>query len=160
MVWGALTDRVIRLVMIGKTGTGKSETGNSIIGGGKSATGNSIIGSSDAFETYWFMNGTKDCQQKLFYDRHRLSGWFLRKATTGPHAFLMVINLNQRFTDQEYAAYTTLKELFGPEVKNYVIVAFTWADQLETSIENYLRDVPERLKEILSETEKLHERIE
>nr|KAG5694137.1 hypothetical protein BaRGS_001464 [Batillaria attramentaria] len=74
-----------------------------------------------------------------------------------PHAFLMVINLNQRFTDQEYAAYTMLKELFGPEVKKYVIVAFSWADQLEqTSIENYLRDVPGRLKEILSETDRYY----
>ncbi|KAK7475597.1 hypothetical protein BaRGS_00033146 [Batillaria attramentaria] len=194
------TSGAVRLVLLGAPG------------GGKSATGNSIIGSSDAFETYWFMNdedtlrlvvfgktgsgksstcntiigkkafrvgqgvasGTQHCQSEMATvnglaisvvdtpgvhttDRstedvaNEIAKCILL-SSPGPHAFLMVVNLNQRFTDQEYAAYTTLKELFGPEVKNYVIVAFTWADQLETSIENYLCDVPERLKEILSET--------
>ncbi|KAK7479756.1 hypothetical protein BaRGS_00029032, partial [Batillaria attramentaria] len=155
----------LRLVVFGKTGAGKSSTCNTIIGKKAFRVGQGVA------------SGTQHCQSELATVNGRAISVVdtpgvhatdrstedvaneiakcILLSSPGPHAFLMVINLNQRFTDQEYAAYTMLKELFGPEVKKYVIVAFSWADQLEqTSIENYLRDVPGRLKEILSETGK------
>ncbi|KAL7829256.1 hypothetical protein AOLI_G00301410 [Acnodon oligacanthus] len=49
-------------------------------------------------------------------------------STLGLHAFLYVVPLNQRFTEQESNAAQRLFKVFGQDVSKYTIVLFTHGD--------------------------------
>ena len=48
----------------------------------------------------------------------------------GPHALLFVCKGHDRFTDEESRAYSALIDMFGIEVRNYIIVVFIGGDVL------------------------------
>ena len=49
--------------------------------------------------------------------------------TPGPHAIIMCLRCDRRFTDEEYQAYEQLKKLFGEGLKDYMILVFNGVDQ-------------------------------
>uniref|UniRef100_A0A671NRI7 AIG1-type G domain-containing protein n=1 Tax=Sinocyclocheilus anshuiensis TaxID=1608454 RepID=A0A671NRI7_9TELE len=56
----------------------------------------------------------------------------------GPHAFLMVIRLDVKFTDEEKNTVKWMQDNFGEEAARYTIILFTRGDQLHMSIEKFL----------------------
>ncbi|KAI2668915.1 GTPase IMAP family member 9 [Labeo rohita] len=56
----------------------------------------------------------------------------------GPHVFLLVIRLDDRFTNEEKKTVQWIQENFGEDAAHYTIILFTRGDQLETSIEDFL----------------------
>lgn len=50
----------------------------------------------------------------------------------GPHAVIMCLRCDRRFTDEEYQAYEQLKKLFGNGLKDYMILVFNGLDQVGT----------------------------
>ena len=48
----------------------------------------------------------------------------------GPHALLFVCKGHDRFTDEESRAYSALIDMFGIEVRKYIIVVFIGGDVL------------------------------
>ncbi|KAM7460983.1 hypothetical protein LguiA_029104 [Lonicera macranthoides] len=151
------------LVLMGRTGNGKSATGNSIL-------------QRKAFGSRFSSKGvTKTCEQQTtvlpdgmilnvidtpgLFDFSAESEFILKEivkcidmAKDGIHAALLVLSVRTRFSKEEEAAIQSLQNIFGSKINDYMIVVFTGGDELEDdeTLEDYLgRECPEPLKKIL-----------
>lgn len=127
-------EKKVRLILIGKTGVGKSSASNTILGQEMCAVADGLS------------SGTEDCDVQVkerngltiqitdtpgvcdthrqFEEVHREIIKSLASVAPGPHAVLMCLRCDHRFTDEEYQAYTQLKELFGHSLTKHMILVF------------------------------------
>uniref|UniRef100_A0A672IH62 AIG1-type G domain-containing protein n=2 Tax=Salarias fasciatus TaxID=181472 RepID=A0A672IH62_SALFA len=137
-LWDRMAAKPWRVVLLGKTGTGKSQFGNALIekrefvvdGSANSGTSECKAvtkenGEITVIDTPGFFDNTAS-PEKQRYETEKT----IIECSPGPHALLILLKV-EKYTEHEKQVMIKIIQLFSEEAFKYAILVFTHGDQLE-----------------------------